>query len=263
MGRALDVDSAATPYNAKAAHAIIADQSKHRFTKKWHNAHTEQQRRSPHTPLARAYRTQDTPFKARDTMTEETTTPKVFKLYPKKYKLALGAFGTGSLFVLAAVAAAIGPSGTSTYFFLRDPILYYGVMALAMAVFGFLLFFSLKNLRDPKPWVILTDDTVETTTFNLHYTAPWQDFNSIVRVSGKRSNMLVLRLRDPQAYLAQLPSGRKKTMAKALINRFESPFLVDLSALNIDAYQVVLYLQSKIQPDPEPAETNQAEHRAP
>lgn len=191
-------------------------------------------------------------------MTEATPQPNVFKLYPKKYKLALGAFGTGSLFVLAAVAAAIGPSGTSYLFFLRDPVLYYGVMALAMAVFGYLLFFSVRNLRNPKPWAILSDDEVETTTFNLPYVAPWDAFNSIVRVSGKRSNMLVLRLKDPQAYLAQLPSSRKKTMAKALINRFESPFLLDMNALNIDQYQVILYLQSKIKTELAPSEEAEA-----
>lgn len=192
-------------------------------------------------------------------MTEETTPADVFKLYPKKHKLALGAFGTGSLLVLAAVAAGIGPSGTSTYFFLRDPLLYYGLMALAMAAFGYLFLFSLRNLRKPKPWAILSPSEVQTNAFNLYFEERWQAFNGIMRVSGKRSNMLVLRLKNPQHYLDQLPSGRKKTMAKALTNRFGSPFLLDLNALNVDPQQVVLYLQSKITTELESTEhTNTA-----
>lgn len=187
-------------------------------------------------------------------MTEVTTPADVFKLYPKKHKLALGAFGTGSLLVLAAVAAGIGPSGTSNYFFLRDPLLYYGLMALAMAAFGFLFFFSLKNLRHPKPWAVLSPTDVETSAFSLHFHASWDAFNGIMRVSGKRSNMLVLRLKDPQRYLDQLPSGRTKTMAKAFTNRFGSPFLLDLNALNVDQHQVVQYLQSKIKTELAPAE---------
>ncbi|THT98724.1 hypothetical protein E9531_13670 [Lampropedia puyangensis] len=195
-------------------------------------------------------------------MASISTPGETFKLYPKRHKLALGAFGTGCLFLLAVAAAVLGPSGTSMFFFLRDPILYYSVMALGMAVFGFLLFFSLRNLRTPKPWATLNAEGIETTTFSSQFSAPWSAFNGIARMSNKRSDILVLLLKEPDAFLAQLPSGRNKTMAKALINRFHSPFLVDISALQADPQQVILYLQSHIQSDAAPQEATTAATQA-
>ncbi len=164
-------------------------------------------------------------------------------LYQKKHKLILGGFGVAALLVGVIAMLINGPDPESIIRPLRNPVIFYALMFIGLGLTLYLLQFVIKSLRNPKPRVILSATGVTVDGFSGKFSAPWEELTGY---SVNSSSLFVLHIKDIQAYLDKIPQGRTKQNAKALIDNFRSPFLIETSMLDAEANTIKTFLEKHI-----------------
>lgn len=164
-------------------------------------------------------------------------------LYPHKKRVALGAIGVTGLFLGCLWLLMRGPNPDSVFRLMRSPFVVYAVALGGLLLFGWMLWFGIQRLRKPQPAVSLTAQGVRVDGFAGQFSAPWSAFSGYRRHA---SHMLVLMLHDSNAFIAGQAAGRPQASARALSQRFGSPFLIDLKHLEADAAEVEQHLSQRL-----------------
>ncbi|MFV0296569.1 MAG: STM3941 family protein [Hyphomicrobiaceae bacterium] len=153
------------------------------------------------------------------------------KIYQKKSKLLLGAIGCVVFAILAFFMLISGPSAASVFPPLRWPIVFYPISIAALLGALYFLFIATRGLLKPKPQVILANDGVTVDGFSGRFRADWHDLSGYALHTKA---LCVLKLKDPEAFVSRQPEGRPRVTARALTDRFGSPFLIDTANLATD-----------------------------
>ena len=165
------------------------------------------------------------------------------EIYRKKNKLLLGLAGCVAFAVLALAMLAGGPSPDSVFPPFRWALFFYPLCLVLLA--GSLYFASIaaKGLRNPKPLLTLTDEGVVADGFAGQYRASWDELSGYAMQSG---SLCVLKLKDPEGFVARQPDGRPRKVARSLTDRFGSPFLIDTANMEPDLASIRAWLEGRL-----------------
>lgn len=164
-------------------------------------------------------------------------------LYQKKARLVIGGAIMAIMTVGVAIMIVLGPNPDSAFRAFRSPAMVYG-LGIAGVVLGlWITWFAVRSLLNPKPRVILSEKGAVVDGFSGRFSASWDDFNGY---SVRNGTVIVLMLKDLDGYIARLGAGRPQQTAKALSDRFGSPFLIETSMLATDRETVESYLRGHI-----------------
>lgn len=164
-------------------------------------------------------------------------------LYQKKARLIIGGSIMAIMTVGVAIMAVLGPNPDSVFRPFRSPAMVYG-FGIAGVVLGiWITWFAVRSLLNPKPRVVLSENGVVVDGFSGHFSASWSDLSGY---SVKNGSNIVLLLKDLDGFIARLGAGRAQQTAKALSERFGSPFLIETSMLATDRETVESYLRGHI-----------------
>lgn len=164
-------------------------------------------------------------------------------LYQKKTRLVMGGSIIAVMFVGLIYMLLLGPNPDSVFRPFRSPVIVYGLGAVGTLLCLWLMWYALGSLRNPKPRVILSGDGAVVDGFSGRLSASWSDFSGY---TVRNNSILVLQLKDPDSYISRLAAGRAKQSAKALSERFGSPFLIETAMLQTDPDTVKRYISAHL-----------------
>lgn len=156
-------------------------------------------------------------------------------LYPKRHRLIIGSIGMVFFLLMSIWMLMRGPNPDSVFRLYRSPLVVYSAAVIGILLFGYLLWFAVRQLLNPRPALSLSGQGVCVQGFSGTFSAPWNEF-SAYQWRGK--SMLVLLLRDGPAFVARQAAGRPQVTARTLLDRFGSPFLIELKNLEADAAEL-------------------------
>ncbi|MGU3576565.1 hypothetical protein ACLBWZ_13595 [Brucellaceae bacterium C25G] len=168
---------------------------------------------------------------------------KEIEIYQKKTKLLIGGFGMGVMAVCMIVALWVGPNPDSIFRFFRSPLMVYGLGSAGLILSLVLFWFALKNLLNPTPRIVISNDGLVVDGFSGRFTAKWNEFSGYTLVNN---DIFVVSLKDLNAYISKLPSGRPQATAQALSARFGSPFLIETPMLITDKDTIQKHLSNHL-----------------
>ncbi len=166
-------------------------------------------------------------------------------LYERKSRLLAGGLVLALLFLLTLFVLLDGPSTSSAFRLLRRPWVFYPLMGLAALMFACWVGFVVWRLFKPSPLVSLTGQGVSTGGFTGRFTAPWCAVQGL-DVNEATPKLQVLLLKDPQAFVAEQPKGRRAETARVLTQKFGSPFVLDFKLLDADPKVVAQFIVNQL-----------------
>lgn len=169
--------------------------------------------------------------------------PSEFKFYQKKTKLILGGAISAAFLIGFLIMLFIGPNPDSIFRPFRSPVIFYPVMIVGLILFGALARYAFNSLRNPKPRVTLSESGVLIEGFSGRFSAPWEEFSGYELI---RDSIYVLRLKDAEGFAARLPAGRAQQTARALSQKFGSPFMIETALLEADPATIQNVLASRL-----------------
>lgn len=105
---------------------------------------------------------------------------------------------------------------------------------VCMGFFGITLLFGLWKLFDNKPGLVLNEQGIydRSSMMGEHY-AHWDEVSGISELRIKRTRMLRIHLRDPEAFIARCPNKWKRRILRMNMGMGASPFVIAAVSLAI------------------------------
>ncbi|HLP63124.1 STM3941 family protein [Flavobacterium sp.] len=122
-----------------------------------------------------------------------------------------------------------------------------GVLIFAIPIMLFILWFSGKKIIDKKPGLVLDSrgiiDNVSLSEIGI---ISWSNITKVSIIKHNYSQFLLIYLKNNDSIMSRL-SGFKKRIAKNNIEKFGTPFIINISNLKIDNLELLKIIQNKIQ----------------
>lgn len=120
------------------------------------------------------------------------------------------------------------------------------VLLAATPILLFVLWFSIKKIIDKRPGLVLDSrgilDTVNLTEIGI---VSWSTITNVSLVKHQFSHFLIVQVQNNDMILSRL-SGFKKNMAKNNIEKFGTPFIINVSNLKFDKLELFKMIQKKL-----------------
>ena len=157
-----------------------------------------------------------------------------------KYRIALLAV----LFILSIITGVV----VAYYFYLNGEfsLKLIAVLIIAIPILIFVLRFSIKKIIDKRPGLVLDSrgilDTVNLSEIGI---VSWSNITEANLVKYQYSQFVVIHIKNNDSILTRL-SGFKRNMAKNNIEKFGTPFIINVSNLKFDKFELLKIIQKKI-----------------
>jgi len=103
-----------------------------------------------------------------------------------------------------------------------------------MVVFGFFGAYLIVRLFDTRPALILNESGIHDRSGLMgHLHVAWEQVNDVDEARMKRVRLLLVRLKDPDAWVARY-SGWKRWALEWNLKQYGTPFVISANALRMD-----------------------------
>ncbi|MFV0643035.1 MAG: hypothetical protein ACK5NN_00815 [Sphingomonadaceae bacterium] len=166
------------------------------------------------------------------------------EIYRKKSKLLFGLIALTLFAILGVTMLVSGPSTDSVFPPFRWPWLYYPLSLAVLVGSIWFAYIAAKGLYDPRPEIILSKEGITINGFAGRISANWSELKGYTVSNGK---LCVLKLKDPEEFIARQAKGRPRNTARTLTDRFGGPFLINTEHVDADWASIREYLAEHLQ----------------
>ncbi|MBF9219639.1 STM3941 family protein [Hymenobacter ruricola] len=118
---------------------------------------------------------------------------------------------------------------------------------LALTFFGILAFFVLKKMRDPNPGLVVTaEGLVDNASGLVGGLIPWADVAGIRELELMGQKMVMVMLRDPEAYISRQPNPFKRQLMNTNFKSYGSPINISANALEYSYPELLALLTTRL-----------------
>jgi hypothetical protein len=131
--------------------------------------------------------------------------------------------------------------------FLHTPGWIRAFSVLALLFFGILTFFVLQKMRDSHPGLVVTaEGIVDNSSGLVSGLIPWTDVAGIRELELMGQKMVMVMLRDPEAYISRQPNPFKRQLMNTNFKSYGSPINISANALEYSYPELLQLLTTRL-----------------
>ncbi len=127
------------------------------------------------------------------------------------------------------------------------PVVKYGAAVLCILFFGAGAIFFIRKLRDKRPALTLTSEGIEDHSNAVSLgLIPWRDIQGVEPLKVLRQEFLVIRVANPEEYLAKSTNYFKRASLKYNYRHYGSPLTITANTLRLSLRELMAMIEMRL-----------------
>lgn len=173
------------------------------------------------------------------TMTEPT------EIQFNKAKLVIMMIGSLAFVAIGSAFIATPETFSKAVAFARSATMIVLIGFAGIVFFGIAAVVIFLKLISKKPAFVIGGEGIEINSGVTGY-VKWSEISGIDTIAIKRSRLILLYLKDPEAYISQKPNSFSRMMANMSYRSYGTPLVVSTNGLKCKFEDLYILLQSRV-----------------
>lgn len=150
------------------------------------------------------------------------------------------------LFVGAGIWILLAKPQTGNPVF-NDPVFKYGAAVVCIIFFGLVALWITRRLFSKRPGLVVSNKgIINQSTLSQGNFIGWHEIESFVRTRIRKQDFMLVKLKDPQAYIAKHSKNYRQRMLKHNYETQGTPVSILLSSLDCKANELEEFLNEEL-----------------